>query len=196
MAYRKGRDFEYRVQKMLKRTGWTVFRFAGSKPLDLLAIKNGQTYFIECKTNKPTKLDIAILQTWAALLEHPIIVFWKENHEIKSRTIYLGSKRKTYIADIEPEIEIIEEAGLGQVLSPTKIALGNPQIYYEELLPVIITHEQIHLILLRLEGFATSKRFDNIFGNFHPSVLLMPPEDWDTTIIRRRVEKWWRRLIE
>jgi len=49
--YRKGRQFEYRVKRLLTRNGWKVFRCASSKPLDLIAAKNNRVLFIECKSN-------------------------------------------------------------------------------------------------------------------------------------------------
>jgi len=50
--YQKGRRFEYKVKKWLENAGFTVFRCAGSKPIDLIAIKKDKStviLLIECK---------------------------------------------------------------------------------------------------------------------------------------------------
>ena len=47
---RRGTLFEYRIKKKLEELGFTVFRSAGSKPIDLIAFSpNGNVYLIECK---------------------------------------------------------------------------------------------------------------------------------------------------
>ena len=52
--FRKGRRFEYKVRDKLIKAGFRVFRCAGSKPIDLIAIsKNSDgkpiVLLIECK---------------------------------------------------------------------------------------------------------------------------------------------------
>ncbi|MBW2636195.1 MAG: restriction endonuclease [Deltaproteobacteria bacterium] len=47
--YERGRRFEYRVKRFLEGEGWVVIRAAGSKPIDLIAFKDGTILFIECK---------------------------------------------------------------------------------------------------------------------------------------------------
>jgi hypothetical protein len=83
MAYVKGRAFEYRVKHNLQRDGFVVFRFAGSKPLDLLAIKNGKVMFCECKTYLPTSEDKAKVGAWSATLGFPVSLFWKNGDVIE-----------------------------------------------------------------------------------------------------------------
>lgn len=51
MAYRRGRRFENYVKGILEREGYFVVRAAGSKPVDLVAIKDGKVFFVECKVN-------------------------------------------------------------------------------------------------------------------------------------------------
>ncbi|MHC1600108.1 MAG: restriction endonuclease [Candidatus Methanospirareceae archaeon] len=50
--YHRGRRFEYKVKRNLEDNGYLVFRMAGSKPIDLIALKNGEVLLIECKTYK------------------------------------------------------------------------------------------------------------------------------------------------
>ena len=50
--YYKGRRFEYKVKQRLEKKGYLVFRLAGSKPFDLIALKKGEVVFVECKTHK------------------------------------------------------------------------------------------------------------------------------------------------
>lgn len=75
--YRKGR-LEYRVAKQLREWGWTVWRFAGSKPLDLLAIRGDEIRFIECKNYYDLKTeDVKKLAKWCkklSVLEHIYLV--------------------------------------------------------------------------------------------------------------------------
>ncbi|RLE83325.1 MAG: hypothetical protein DRJ67_12415 [Thermoprotei archaeon] len=47
--YIRGRRFEYRVKRFLEGEGWVVIRAAGSKPIDLVALRGGRILFIECK---------------------------------------------------------------------------------------------------------------------------------------------------
>jgi Holliday junction resolvase len=60
LSYRKGRRLEYRVRDYLRRNGWAVFRCAASKPVDLIALKDGaKPMLIECKygSSHPTKKE-------------------------------------------------------------------------------------------------------------------------------------------
>jgi Holliday junction resolvase len=60
LSYRKGRRLEYRVRDYLRRNGWAVFRCAASKPVDLIALKEGaKPMLIECKygSSHPTKKE-------------------------------------------------------------------------------------------------------------------------------------------
>jgi len=48
--YEKGRNFEYKVRDKLIKAGFDVTRSAGSHGIkDLVAIKNGSIYYIQCK---------------------------------------------------------------------------------------------------------------------------------------------------
>ena len=52
MSYRKGRSFEYSVRNILMKSGFDVTRSAGSRGIkDLVAVKNGRVYYIQCKYN-------------------------------------------------------------------------------------------------------------------------------------------------
>ncbi len=55
--YERGRDFEYRVKRALEGLGFVVVRCAGSKPVDLVALRPGRVLFVECK--KSGYIDIA-----------------------------------------------------------------------------------------------------------------------------------------
>ncbi len=56
--YRKGYKFEIRVKKFLEGIGYKVYRSAGSKPVDLIAISNRDVLVIECKSSRVTKSSI------------------------------------------------------------------------------------------------------------------------------------------
>lgn len=48
-TYSKGRNLEYAVRRKLRSRGYVVFRCAGSRPVDLIAIKDGKILLVECK---------------------------------------------------------------------------------------------------------------------------------------------------
>lgn len=52
-TYAKGARGERAVQKKLEKEGWLVIRSAGSKKVDLVAMKNGETRLIEVKEYNP-----------------------------------------------------------------------------------------------------------------------------------------------
>ncbi|MFB3889879.1 MAG: hypothetical protein ACE14S_10345 [Candidatus Bathyarchaeia archaeon] len=80
--YHKGRAFEYQVKKRLLKDGYTVFRFAGSKPLDLVALRNGKVMFCECKTYRATIEDKEKVGAWANTLGYPVCLFEKNDDVI------------------------------------------------------------------------------------------------------------------
>jgi len=47
--YEAGRRLEYRVRDMFRKQGYLVIRAAQSKPIDLVALRNGRTLLVECK---------------------------------------------------------------------------------------------------------------------------------------------------
>lgn len=57
--YRKGYLFERRVKKYLEKKGFRVFRLAGSKPADLIAMKQNKVYIIECKIEERMRRSAA-----------------------------------------------------------------------------------------------------------------------------------------
>jgi len=50
--YRRGYHFERRVRRYLEEHGFKVFRCAGSKPIDLIALSKDKIYLIECKASR------------------------------------------------------------------------------------------------------------------------------------------------
>jgi len=50
--YKRGYNFERRVRKYLEGLGYTVFRAAGSKPIDLIVFTHGAGFILECKVSK------------------------------------------------------------------------------------------------------------------------------------------------
>ena len=75
--YSSGRAFEYQVRDRLRKDGYMVFRFAGSKPLDLVAVRRGKILFCECKSGKPTLEDRRKVGEWSAKLGYPVALFQK-----------------------------------------------------------------------------------------------------------------------
>ena len=50
-GYLKGRRFEWKVRSYFRSLGFVVIRAAASKPIDLVALRNGEAFLIECKYN-------------------------------------------------------------------------------------------------------------------------------------------------
>lgn len=58
MSYPKGRRFEWEVKNLLEKKSWIVIRAARSKPVDLIALKNGRILMVECKySSRILKVD-------------------------------------------------------------------------------------------------------------------------------------------
>ena len=49
-AYKRGRYREYKVRDFLRKLGLFVVRCAGSKPVDLVIVRNGESIFCEVKS--------------------------------------------------------------------------------------------------------------------------------------------------
>jgi len=77
--YRRGRSFEYTVKKKLETLGYRVFRCAGSKPIDLIAIsKEMGTVLIECKAReKVYPVDKILLEALAKELGVKALIAYK-----------------------------------------------------------------------------------------------------------------------
>ncbi len=50
--YEAGRRLEYRIRNIFRRQGFLVIRAAQSKPIDLVCIRNGKTFLVECKAGR------------------------------------------------------------------------------------------------------------------------------------------------
>jgi len=94
--YRKGYRFEHRVKRYLERKGYKVFRIAGSKPIDLIALSSNRVYLIECKSRKrDVKKTIEKLSEYSdGLLAKPLIAYRKKNNRIGFIDIVNGEELK------------------------------------------------------------------------------------------------------
>ena len=104
--YRKGYQFEHRVKRYLERKGYKVFRVAGSKPVDLIAISRNNVFLVECKTHKEkikkaTEKIINISKDTCAI---PIIAYKKNGTKI----FFLDIRRNQEVSDI-PDAENLEK---------------------------------------------------------------------------------------
>jgi Holliday junction resolvase len=52
----KGRQLEYAVRRTLQSLGFVVLRCAGSRPVDLIAFREGTIFLVECKTGVNPRL--------------------------------------------------------------------------------------------------------------------------------------------
>lgn len=109
--YRRGRDFEYRTKKKLEDAGFLVVRAAGSKgPADLVAFKEGELLFVQCKIG-----DWHEVKAWNELIElaesvgaKPIFaqgknrktMFWVMKRKDESRRSVLGPECEYSIQEV------------------------------------------------------------------------------------------------
>lgn len=56
--YSRGRRLEWKFKKYLEGIGFVVFRCAGSKPVDLIALSPEHRYLVECKSSKISKDEL------------------------------------------------------------------------------------------------------------------------------------------
>ncbi len=78
--YARGRAFEYKVRDKLEELGFAVFRIAGSKPIDLIALsQRGEVFLIECKKGGHiTKREVDEMQEFAKKYKANYIVVTPE----------------------------------------------------------------------------------------------------------------------
>ena len=95
-SYNKGYRFERRVRKYLEKKGYKVFRLAGSKPADLIAMDNNKIFLIECKVDKkPRRAALEkIIELSKGTPAKPVIAI-RINRKIKFIDPYSGEE--TYI---------------------------------------------------------------------------------------------------
>jgi len=102
--YEKGRLLEYAVKRKLKAVGYTVFRCAGSKPCDLMALKPGESLLVECKTGrnpyvsqealnrlKMLSQEIGATPVLAVRKAHRSIRFYRINAALEKEACHLRS---------------------------------------------------------------------------------------------------------
>ena len=88
--YEKGRAFEYTIRNKLRAKGYYVIRAAGSKPIDLVAIRNGEVILVECKKNKKnvTQTVKDYLTYLGKTLNVKTIIAYKDKGRITIEIIY------------------------------------------------------------------------------------------------------------
>jgi len=97
----KGKQLEYKVKAMFQAKGYTVFRCAGSKPVDLIAIKiaikqsqgkiitNHEILLIECKRGSHYPLEQKLRQiALAKLINAKLILVEKKGRKPIETQIY------------------------------------------------------------------------------------------------------------
>lgn len=78
------------MKRILNAEGYTVFRVAGSKPLDLIAFRGGEVALAECKYRGARREDLEKLYFYAETLKVPILLFILNNGRIVRRRIELN----------------------------------------------------------------------------------------------------------
>jgi len=70
-----------------------------------------------------------------------------------------------------------------------RLLIGDWNGIQQDIAVIGITHETIHSVLRKLEGFLTSRQFDNPFGPIYFSAVLVYPENEFPWKIIRKVMK-------
>jgi len=84
----KGRGFEYRVKRVLERQGYFVIRAASSKPIDLVAIKDGRATLVECKVGRnPPRERLELLHMYERRSGCRVLVAVRKNKELVLKAI-------------------------------------------------------------------------------------------------------------
>ena len=107
--YRKGYRFEHRVKKYLEKKGYKVFRIAGSKPIDLIAMSSRIVYLVECKGHREKlhKASERILEISGETCAKPIIAYRKKDNKIG----FIDVKENKKVEDIPDAVNINEYMG-------------------------------------------------------------------------------------
>ena len=101
MSYAKGRRFEWNVKDLLETRGWIVVRAARSKPVDLVAMKNGRILLIECKYDAQlTKDRRKLLMELAERAGAKPILAKKRRYERGLRLIDLRDRRELSLEEL------------------------------------------------------------------------------------------------
>jgi Holliday junction resolvase len=77
LNYKRGRSFEYATRNKFRARGWWVLRSPQSKsPVDLVAIKTGKVFFIQCKSGGvfPTKEREILVRLADSVGATPVLV--------------------------------------------------------------------------------------------------------------------------
>jgi len=105
--YRIGYAFEREIREKFRKAGFTVFRCCGSRPIDLIIVKDGKVVLVEVKRGASRSIPIETL----ALSENtklPAIYICRKNRKTTWR----------YFGTIDPEI-----------MERIKLILGEPMIH-------------------------------------------------------------------
>ena len=92
--YRKGYMFEWRVRRFLEAAGWVAVRCAGSKPVDIIAMRNGVILFIECKKGRSRvrREQLEVQEELARRAGARLVVVQNDLSELKKVLRELGSE--------------------------------------------------------------------------------------------------------
>lgn len=92
MSYSSGRRFEWPVRSILESYGWVTIRAARSKPVDLVALKDGRILLIECKYNARASSErIGYLKRLSGRASARPIIAVKKKYEKNVRFIDVDS---------------------------------------------------------------------------------------------------------
>jgi len=98
--YEKGRLLEYAVKRKLEEADYTVFRCAGSKPCDLMALKLGEILLVECKAGRNPYASQEALNRLKTLAQEvgatPVLAVRKTHRSIRFHRINEALKKEAF----------------------------------------------------------------------------------------------------
>lgn len=105
-----GSEFEEEFCKLLKNRGWWVHFFTpapnGSQPCDIIAVKDGNAYLIDCKTCKDKRFRIGRLEDNQILAFHRWVACGNKN-----TFVAVKHNEKVYMIPFD----IIEKNGFAEI---------------------------------------------------------------------------------
>jgi Holliday junction resolvase len=114
-THQQGRQLEYAVRRRLKTHGYVVFRCAGSRPIDLIAMKGGTILLIECKTGLNPHLSSKqmnyILDISKKVRAIPLLVVRRKYRGMRWFQIKEGGVEESTLEVLISLLEYYEEEG-------------------------------------------------------------------------------------
>ena len=97
---KREQQFEYRMKRLLEEKGWTCFNVATSRPVDLVAIKDGETVLVEFKAKK-TRYPVEQRKMQSELVAKCNVAFALIRQSEKRGKVHVEMSSVTLLKDLE-----------------------------------------------------------------------------------------------